>query len=145
MATGSSITPVFTCNPVLGGKNKVVGLDGMYDAFQHSRSSRVDLSAVVLLDPHLAIAKVGDNGMLDIAGSLTMQPVPVNFELLYQGVQNSWQLFGISVSTDPAPTAAATPAAGAKPTGAPATSSGPAAPASAAASSAKSAASTPRQ
>src|SRR5438477_3938910 len=115
------------------------------EIFAPLRSSRVDLSAVVLLDPHLATAKVGDNGMLDIAGSLTMQPVPVNFELLYQGVQNSWQLFGISVSTDPAPTAAATPAAGAKPTGAPATSSGPAAPASAAASSAKSAASTPRQ
>jgi hypothetical protein len=68
------------------------------DIFAPIRAKGVDLSQVVLLDPHLTVAKVNDQGMLDVAGSLATNPVPVNFEILYQGVSNSWQLFGISIS-----------------------------------------------
>jgi hypothetical protein len=83
------------------------------EIFAPIRSRNIDLSSVVLLDPHLTLAKVNENGMLDIAGSLTTQPLPVNFEILYQGVQNTWLLFGISISADTGAQAAAPTGAGA--------------------------------
>jgi hypothetical protein len=91
------------------------------EIFAPIRSRNIDLSSVVLLDPHLTLAKLNENGMLDIVGSLTTQPVGVNFEMLYQGVSNTWQLFGISIAADTGAQAAA-----------PAGSGAPAAPAAAA-------------
>ena len=95
------------------------------DVFAPIRTRNIDLSQVVVLDPHLAVAKINDQGMLDVAGSLATLPVPVNFEILYQGVANSWQLFGVQivpvdaaqVATQPSlvPPASGQPAAGAAP------------------------------
>jgi hypothetical protein len=107
------------------GFREVNNATRLAEIFAPVRALNVDLSPVVLLDPRLTVAKVNDNGMLNVAGSLPTQPVGVNFELLYQRVQNSWQLFGVSISTD------ATVAAAPKPAGAPAATpaSAPAAPA----------------
>jgi len=82
------------------------------EVFAPVRTRNIDLSTVVVLDPHLTLAKINEGGMLDVAGSLTTTPVPVNFELLFQSAQNSWKLFGISIGPDNGPdTAAASPKA----------------------------------
>jgi hypothetical protein len=80
------------------------------DIFAPLRTANMDLSSVVLLEPRLTTVKIAENGMLNIAGSLPMQPVPISFELLYQRVQNIWQVFGVSITADPAVAAAAKPA-----------------------------------
>ena len=80
------------------------------ELFAPIRNRSLDLSSVVLLDPRLTMAKVNDQGMLDIAGAMPTQPVAVNFDLLYQGVANAWQLFGITITADTAQaSASATP------------------------------------
>ena len=91
------------------------------ELFAPVRSRGIDLSTVVLLDPKLTVAKVNDQGLLNIVGAVPTQPAPVNFDLLYQGVANSWQLFAVTIIAD---TAQAT--AGSAPT--PAVASAPAAP-----------------
>jgi hypothetical protein len=78
------------------------------EIFASLRALNLDLSPVVLFDPRLSVVKVNDNGMLNIAGSLTTQPV-LTFEMLYQRIQNTWQLFGVSVATEPALAAAPKP------------------------------------
>jgi hypothetical protein len=97
------------------------------EIFAPVRALNIDLSPVVLIEPRLTVAKVNDNGMLSIAGSLPTQPVVVSFEMLYQRVQNGWQIFGVSISTDAGLAAAAPkpsggPAAGPTPAAAPAAS-----------------------
>jgi hypothetical protein len=96
------------------------------EIFAPIRARGVDLSRVVLVEPNLTVAKINENGMLNIAGNLAVTPVPVNFEMLYQAVSNNWQLFGISINAEQ-PQAALTPPAAPAPVAAPA-----AAPASAA-------------
>ena len=73
--------------------------------------SKIDLSAVAYSPPALATAPTLDqNKMLRITGNFATQPNEIVFDLTFQGVDNQWRLFGISVSTRPAQTAAATPA-----------------------------------
>lgn len=65
--------------------------------FTPIRSAKIDLSAVVLLDPQLSKAALNDQKMLHLTGSLATNPVPVNFELLFQPIDGAWRVFGISV------------------------------------------------
>jgi hypothetical protein len=66
--------------------------------FAPIRDSKIDLSVVVLLDPHLTRTTLNDQKMLVIVGSLETKPVPVNFQLIFQPVQNVWRIFGIAVA-----------------------------------------------
>ncbi len=79
------------------------------EIFAPIRSRGVDLSRVVLIDPNLTVAKINENGMLNIAGSLPAAPVQVNFEMLFQAVQNNWLLFGISINAEAPQTALTAP------------------------------------
>jgi hypothetical protein len=83
--------------------------------FAPIREQRIDLGAVVLLNPQLSQVQVNTQKMLHIVGTLATKPVPVNFELLFQAVNGVWQVNGIAVS--PAPQSAAPAPAPAKPTG----------------------------
>jgi hypothetical protein len=66
--------------------------------FASIRDAKIDLSGVVLLDPHITRPTLNDQKMLDIAGSLETKPVPVNYELLFQPIQGEWRIFGIAVT-----------------------------------------------
>jgi hypothetical protein len=66
--------------------------------FAPIRDAKIDLSGVVLLDPHITRPTLNDQKMLDIAGSLETKPVPVNYELLFQPIQGEWRIFGIAVT-----------------------------------------------
>src|SRR6185369_84686 len=68
------------------------------ELFAPIRARNIDLSGAVLLEPRLTVAKVNDQGMLNIAGALPTQPISLNFDMLYQGVANAWQLFAITIS-----------------------------------------------
>jgi hypothetical protein len=89
------------------------------EIFAPIRSRGIDLGRVVLLEPNLTVAKINENGMLNVAGTLAVAPVPVNFEMLYQGVNNAWQLFGISIVPEAPQAALAPQAAPAAPASAP--------------------------
>jgi len=72
---------------------------------------KIDLSTVAVIAPQLTQAPGLDQqkAMLHLKGYFPGQPVQINFELLYQAVNGSWRLFGISVQpgtpTGPAPSA----------------------------------------
>ncbi len=66
--------------------------------FASIRDAKVNLSAAVVLDPHIVRAAMTSQGMLDVAGSLQTRPVPVSFELLFQPIEGTWRIFGISVT-----------------------------------------------
>jgi hypothetical protein len=65
--------------------------------FAPVRDAKIDLGAVVILDPHIRQATINDKKMLHIAGTLDTKPVAVNFELLFQPVDGTWRLDGIAV------------------------------------------------
>jgi hypothetical protein len=66
--------------------------------FAPIREAKIDLSQVVLLDPHISRATLTSNKMLNIAGAVETKPHPVNFELLFEAVHGVWRVFGISVT-----------------------------------------------
>jgi hypothetical protein len=68
--------------------------------FADLRRRRVDLFAVALMAPQLSSAPSLDgNGMLRLTGYFPTQPLRINFDLLFQNVDQNWRLFGISVQT----------------------------------------------
>src|SRR5262249_13365177 len=68
--------------------------------FAGLRRRRIDLFATALVAPQLASPPALDsNGMLRLAGHFPTQPLQIRFDLLYQNVDRSWRLFGISVQT----------------------------------------------
>jgi hypothetical protein len=75
--------------------------------FAPLRSQRLDFSAIVALTPQLTEGPaITERGLLHLGGTFPMQPVPLNFEMLFQNVAGSWRLFGLSVNP-PAPSASA--------------------------------------
>jgi hypothetical protein len=107
------------------------------EIFALIREREVDLSRVVLLDPQLTDARINPNGMLYLAGGLATEPVAVKFELLYEAIEGTWRLFGISIAPETGlqpgappvdPAEAAPPAPAATPTGAAAPPAAPAPP-----------------
>jgi len=80
------------------------------EIFKKLRESNVDLTPVILFSPNLVRDPViNEQGMLYLVGYYKTVPQQVNFEVVFQPVQGHWRLFGISVNTSPAATAAAQP------------------------------------
>jgi hypothetical protein len=80
------------------------------DVFRQHREQRVDMSAVALVTPQLVAGPVLDqNGMLRMAGVFPMQPVQINFDIIYQQVEGRWRVFGITATPVAAAVAAAQP------------------------------------
>jgi hypothetical protein len=69
------------------------------DVFRQHREQRVDMSPVALVTPQLVAGPLLDqNGMLRMAGVFPMQPVQINFDLIYQQVEGRWRVFGITAT-----------------------------------------------
>ncbi len=86
------------------------------EIFKNLREQNIDLTPVILFSPVLAREPaINEQGMLHLVGYYKTAPQQVNFELLFQPVAGQWRLFGISVRTVPAPSAAAQPPAGSPP------------------------------
>jgi hypothetical protein len=67
--------------------------------FTSLRGQRLDFSAIVTITPQLTKGpEITPQGLLHLGGSFATQPMPVNFEMLFQQVGGSWRLFGISVN-----------------------------------------------
>ena len=91
--------------------------------FEQLRKSKFDLSPVLFFTPKLLQPPaLTEDGMLRLRGFFDTRPQIVAFDLLYQDVDDDWQLFGISISTRPVPaekpTEAAAPASDKKNEGA---------------------------
>ena len=72
--------------------------------FTDLRRRNFDLFAVALAAPQLTSAPHLDaNKMLRLTGVFPTRPLQINFDLIFQNVNGHWRLFGISVSTPPAP------------------------------------------
>ena len=69
--------------------------------FSDLASRNVDLSLVSVISPQLTEAPILDQerGTLNLKGYFPSQPVQIDFEVLYQAVDNRWQVFGLSVQT----------------------------------------------
>jgi hypothetical protein len=68
--------------------------------FTDLRRRNFDLYGAALLAPQLtAVPALEQNGMLRLTGYIPTQPMQINFDLLFQNVNNQWRLFGISVAT----------------------------------------------
>ena len=68
--------------------------------FSDLRRRNFDLYGAALLAPQLtAVPALDQNGMLRLTGYIPTQPLQINFDLLFQAVNNQWRLFGISVAT----------------------------------------------
>jgi type IV secretory pathway VirJ component len=67
--------------------------------FANLTAQKVDLAAVAVTAPQLTQTPTLDQakGLLHLKGYFPGQPVQINFELLYQAVNGSWRLFGVSV------------------------------------------------
>jgi hypothetical protein len=74
--------------------------------FAPLRSRNLDLSPILLIQPKLFRApEMNAKGMIRVMGFFPTSPERVNFDLIFQPVQSRWRLFGIAVSTRPAPPA----------------------------------------
>jgi hypothetical protein len=68
--------------------------------FSDLRRRNFDLYGAALLAPQLTAVPVLDQkGMLRLTGYIPTQPLQINFDLLFEAVNNQWRLFGISVAT----------------------------------------------
>ena len=84
-------------------------------SFSDLRRRNFDLYGAALLAPQLtAVPALDQRGFLHLAGYFPTRPQHINFDLLFQNVGNQWRLYGISISTPDAPSAApnAAPSAG---------------------------------
>jgi hypothetical protein len=80
--------------------------------FADLRSRHVDLFAVALMAPQLtATPAFEEHGLLRLTGYFPTHPLRIAFDLLFQDVDRSWRLFGISVRTQPTPQETNIPAA----------------------------------
>jgi hypothetical protein len=68
--------------------------------FSDLRRRNFDLYGAALLAPQLtAVPALDQNGMLRLTGYIPTQPLQINFDLLFEAINNQWRLFGISVAT----------------------------------------------
>lgn len=89
---------------------------GLARIFTTLEAQRPDLAAVAVLTPQLSEAEiVGPEQRLHIRGHFPMQPMQVNFELMFEPAEGQWQLFGLSVGAVSAQVQAAPAAAAAAP------------------------------
>lgn len=76
-------------------------------SFSDLRRRNFDLYGAALLSPQLtALPALDQRGFLRLTGYFPTKPQQINFDLLFVNVANQWRLFGISVATPDAPSAA---------------------------------------
>ncbi len=84
----------------------------LYEIFSNLAAKRIDLSAVTILAPQVPQApSIDENKRLHISGYFPGNPVQLNFELVFEAVNNQWRLFGIAVNPTQSATANVSPAA----------------------------------
>jgi hypothetical protein len=66
------------------------------------RTSLVDISPTLFLNPALSRQPVIENGRLRLVGTFPSKPMAVSFDLLFEQSDLQWKLFGLSVSLVPA-------------------------------------------
>jgi hypothetical protein len=72
------------------------------DAFADLRQRNFDLSPIAVLQPSLVRRpEITSNGMLRLSGFFPTVPERLNFDLIYQRVDDRWLLFGIAANTTP--------------------------------------------
>jgi uncharacterized iron-regulated membrane protein len=75
-------------------------------SFSDLRRRNFDLYGAALLSPQLtAVPALDQRGFLRLAGYFPTRPQQINFDLLFQNVENRWRLFGVSIATTDAPQA----------------------------------------
>jgi hypothetical protein len=75
--------------------------------FSDLRRRNFDLYGAALLAPQVtAVPALDQRGFLHLTGYFPTRPQQINFDLAFQNVTNQWRLFGISIATPDAPTAA---------------------------------------
>ncbi len=93
--------------------NTAAGLSRIFTTLE---AQRPDLAAVAILTPQLSEAQiVGPEQRLRLTGHFPMQPMQINFELVYEPADGQWQLYGLSVGAVPAQASPPAPAASAAP------------------------------
>jgi hypothetical protein len=86
------------------------------EIFATLRNRGLDFAPIMYFDPKLVREpEIGPNGMLRVSGFIPSQPQQVNFDMMFQKIEERWRLFGIAVNTSPS--AAAFPAAAPASTG----------------------------
>lgn len=71
------------------------------------RAQNLDFSPIVLFNPkYTKTPAINRQGLLRLTGLFPTRPMSVHFDLVYQWVEQRWQLFGISVQTRQAKAAA---------------------------------------
>jgi len=72
--------------------------------FSDLRNRNFDLGGAAILAPQLSAAPALDaDGMLRLTGFFPTRPLQINFDLKFQVVANQWRIFGIAITTPPAP------------------------------------------
>lgn len=72
------------------------------EIFAALRKRNLDLSPILFLEPKLIRQpKIDEAGMLRLSGFMPSEPERVLFDMLFQRLDNRWQLFGISVDVRP--------------------------------------------
>lgn len=88
------------------------------ELFAALRKRNLDLSPILFLEPKLIRQpKIDKAGMLRLSGFMPSEPERVLFDMLFQRLDNRWQLFGISVDVRPPDAPKAADAVAAPPQG----------------------------
>ncbi|WP_159079789.1 hypothetical protein [Methyloceanibacter sp. wino2] len=82
---------------------QVVNSSGqLAETFAELRDRNFDLSPIIRMHPKLVQAPaIEPNGMLRVTGFFATQPERLNFDLIFQTVNDRWRLFGLGVNTSP--------------------------------------------
>ncbi len=71
----------------------------LYEIFLDLNAKHIDLSSVAILAPQVPQApSIDQNRRLHIAGYFPGSPIQLNFDLIFEAVNNQWRLFGLSVN-----------------------------------------------
>src|SRR5262245_29891080 len=69
-------------------------------SFSDLRRRNFDLYGAALLAPQLTtVPALDQSGLLHLAGHIPTRPQQINFDLVFQVVDNQWRLYGISIAT----------------------------------------------
>lgn len=79
------------------------------EIFSILRKRNLDLSPIMFMEPKLIRPpKIDEAGMLRLSGFIPSEPEQVLFDMLFQQIDNRWQLFGLTVDVRPPAAASAT-------------------------------------
>jgi hypothetical protein len=71
--------------------------------FTNLRERKFDLFGVLLIVPRFHAPPQMENGRLRLRGVFPTMPLAIDFDLLFEKSGGAWRLFGIAVTTPPAP------------------------------------------